>query len=99
MHLKHNKHEVILFHVLDKAKEVEFDFDNKPTEFVDLESGKKVKLHPNEIKTTYQTKINERLKALKLKCSQFKIDYIEADINAGIDFTLQQYLIKRSKII
>ncbi len=99
LHLKHNKHEVILFHVLDKAKEVDFEFANKPTEFVDLESGKKVKVHPNEVKKLYQTKIKERLKALKLKCSQFKIDYVETDINEGIEFSLQQYLIKRSKMI
>lgn len=99
LHLKHNKHEVILFHVLDRAKEVEFDFVNKPTEFVDLESGRKVKVHPNEVKANYQKMINERLQAIKLKCSQFKIDYIETDINQGVEFTLQQYLIKRSKMI
>ena len=99
LHLKHNKHEVILFHVLDKSKEVNFDFANKPTEFVDLESGKKVKLHPNEAKRAYQEKINSRLKDLKLKCSQFKIDYIETDIHQGVEFSLQQYLIKRSKML
>ncbi len=99
LHLKHNKHEVILFHVLDKSKEVTFNFANKPTEFVDLESGRKVKVHPNEVKDTYQKMIDERLSALKLKCSQFKIDYIETDINQGVEFTLQQYLIKRSKMI
>lgn len=99
LHLKHNKHEVILFHVLDKNKEVEFDFANKPTEFIDLETGKKVKVHPNEVKSNYQKMINERLSAIKLKCSQFKIDYIETDINQGVEFTMQQYLIKRSKMI
>ncbi|MFK8037681.1 MAG: DUF58 domain-containing protein [Crocinitomicaceae bacterium] len=99
LHLKHNKHEVILFHVLDKDKEVQFDFVNKPTEFVDLETGKKVKVHPNEVKMNYQKVINDRLSAIKLKCSQFKIDYIETDINQGLEFTLQQYLIKRSKMI
>lgn len=99
LHLKHNKHEVILFHVLDKSKEIDFDFVNKPTEFIDLENGRKVKLHPNEVKPAYQKNINDRLKALKLKCSQFKIDYIEADIHSGIEFSLQQYLIKRSKMI
>jgi len=99
LHLKHNKHEVILFHVLDKNKEVEFDFANKPTEFVDLESGQKVKVHPNEVKANYKKMVNERLTAIKLKCFQFKIDYVETDINEGLEFTLQQYLIKRSKMI
>lgn len=99
LHLKHNKHEVVLFHVLDKNKEVHFNFTNKPTEFVDLETGKKIKVHPNEVKGNYQKMINQRLSAIKLKCSQFKIDYIETDINQGVEFTLQQYLIKRSKMI
>lgn len=99
LHLKHNKHEVIIFHVLDKAKEANFDFINKPTEFVDLETGHKVKVNPNDVKKDYQNKVKERHEQLKMKCSQFKIDYIETDINEGIEFTLQQYLIKRSKII
>ena len=36
---------------------------------------------------------------LKMKCAQFKIDYVEADINKGVEFILQEYLVKRSKII
>lgn len=99
LHLKHNKHEVILFHVVDRDKEIEFNFINKPTEFVDLETGTKIKVHPNEVKNIYQKRINQRLVELKLKCSQFKIDYVETDINQGVEFTLQQYLIKRSKMI
>jgi uncharacterized protein (DUF58 family) len=99
LHLKHNKHEVILFNVLDKSKEIDFDFPNQPTSFVDLETGEKIKLHPSEIKKTYQNKISNYINELKLKCSQFKIDFVDVDINEPIDFVLQQYLIKRSKII
>ena len=99
LHLKHNKHEVILFNVLDKSKEIDFDFPNQPTSFVDLETGEKIKLHPSEIKTSYQNKISTYINDLKLKCSQFKIDFVDVDINEPIDFVLQQYLIKRSKII
>lgn len=99
LHLKHNKHEVILFNVLDKSKEIDFNFPNQPTSFVDLETGEKIKLHPSEIKKTYQNKISSYINELKLKCSQFKIDFVDVDINEPIDFVLQQYLIKRSKII
>ncbi len=35
-HLKHNKHEVILFHVVDKNREINFEFENRPYLFVDL---------------------------------------------------------------
>ncbi|MDD4142284.1 MAG: DUF58 domain-containing protein, partial [Bacteroidales bacterium] len=30
-HLKYNKNEVVLFHVVDKSKEIDFDFQDKPT--------------------------------------------------------------------
>lgn len=98
LHLRHNKHEVILFNVLDKGKELDFDFPNKPTAFVDLETGQKLKLHPSEIKLEYQKKMKSYISDLKLKCTQFKIDFVDIDINESIDFVLQQYLIKRSKI-
>lgn len=99
LHLKHNKHEVLLFNVLDKSKELKLDYPNKPTTFVDLETGEKVKLHPAEIKRSFQNQVNAITNELKMKCAQFKIDFIDADIQEGIEFVLQQYLIKRQKII
>ena len=99
MHLKHNKHEVICFHVTDKKYEEQLEFPNKPTTFIDLETGEKVKLHPSEVKKTYQKQVAEHTKALKMKCTQFKIDFIEVDIRKGVEFVLQQYMIKRKKIV
>ena len=99
LHLKHNKHEVMLFNVIDKKHEAELNFPNKPTTFIDLETGEKVKLHPSEVKKSYQKQVKEVTDELKLKCTQFKIDYVEADIQEGVEFVLQQYLIKRQKII
>lgn len=98
LHLRHNKHEVVLFNVLDAKKELDFEFPNKPTAFVDLETGQKLKLHPSEIKAKYKNKIDSYISDLKLKCTQFKIDFVDVDINEPIEFVLQQYLIKRSKI-
>src|SRR5690606_30164343 len=98
LHLKHNKHEVLLYNVMDKKTEMELNFPNKPTTFVDLESGEKVKLHPAEIKKSYQDQVIKTTNELKMKCAQFKIDFIETDIAAGVEFVLQQYLVKRQKI-
>lgn len=98
-HLKHNKHEVILFHVNDKSKELDFDFDNRPYRFVDMETGEELKLHPNEIKETYLSQITHFKNELKLKCGQYKIDFVEADINLGFDQVLMPYLIKRTKMM
>lgn len=98
-HLKHKKHEVILFHVTDKEKELDFDFENRPYRFIDMETGEEVKLHPNEIKDTYQTSMADYKKELMLKCGQYKIDFVEADINLGFDQVLMPYLLKRTRMM
>jgi uncharacterized protein (DUF58 family) len=98
-HLKHNKHEVILFHVVDKQKEMDFDFDNRPYRFIDMETGEEIKLHPNEIKDTYLTQMAGYKKELMLKCGQYRIDFVEADINLGFEQVLMPYLVKRTKMM
>ncbi len=98
-HLKHNKHEVILFHVTDQEKELDFNFENRPYRFIDMESGEEVKLHPNEIKETYLKEMSAYKKELMLKCGQYKIDFVEADINRGFDQVLMPYLVKRTKML
>ena len=98
-HLKYNKHEVILFHVVDRSKEVEFEFENRPYQFIDMETGEKIKLHSNEVKEYYVTQMQKYEKDLKLKCGQYKIDLVEADINLDFRQVLLPFLIKRSKMI
>ena len=98
-HLRHNKHEVILFHVTDKKKELDFEFENRPYQFIDVETGEEVKVHTNEIKTNYLKAVSAFKKDLMLKCGQYRIDFIEADINEGFNQVLLPYLIKRSKML
>jgi len=66
-HLKYNKHEVILFHVTDKQQELDFTFENRPYEFVDMESGEKLKLQPNDVKEFYTKQMDKFYSELKLK--------------------------------
>lgn len=98
-HLKYNKHEVILFHVVDKSKELEFEFENRPYQFIDMETGEKVKLHSNEVKGFYVEQMKKFEKELKLRCGQFKIDFVEADINQDFRQVLLPFLTKRSKMM
>lgn len=98
-HLKYKKHEVVLFHVVDKEKELDFEFENKPHHFIDLESGEEIKLNPTQIKEQYIQSISNFNEALKTKCGQYKIDFVEADINKGFDSVLYTYLVKRSMMI
>jgi uncharacterized protein (DUF58 family) len=97
-HLKHNQHEVLLFHVTDKKTEEEFEFDDRPYEFIDLESGERIKVQPAQIKDYYRESIHKFNTELKLKCGQYKIDLIETDIAEGFDHILKEYLAKRVKM-
>ena len=97
-HLKHNKHEVVIFHVSDHARELDFSFENRPHKFVDLETGEEIRLQPQEVKESYLGKIRELYASLKLKCAQYHIDFVEADINQPYDQVLLPYLMKRAKM-
>lgn len=97
-HLKHNKHEVLLFHVVDKSKELDFDFENRPYMFIDVESGERVKVQPHDVKELYTKRLKAFKQELNLKCLQYKIDFVEADINQGFKPILESYLIKRSRM-
>ena len=97
-HLKHNKHEVILFHTVDKSKEIDFEFENRPYIFIDMETGEKVRLQSNQVKEYYVDQMNTYIENLKVKCLQYKIDFVEADIQKGFRQILQAYLVKRSKM-
>ena len=97
-HLKYNKHEVVLFHVVDKKYEAEFQFENRPHEFIDMESGERVKLQSNQVREFYQQKMSGFMEALKMKCLQFRIDFVEADIRQGFVPILETYLVKRKKM-
>ena len=97
-HLKYNKHEVVLFHVVDEAKEVTFDYDNRPYEFVDMESGERVKLRSQEVRRHYQEQVRSLLDTLRMKCLQYRIDFIPTDIHQGYRTILQNYLVKRTRM-
>lgn len=97
-HLKHNKHEVILFHTVHHKKEIEFQYENRPHLFIDLETGEKIRLLPKEIEKEYKIQMNKVRDQIRMNCLQFKIDLIEADITQGYKPILQAYLAKRNRM-
>jgi uncharacterized protein (DUF58 family) len=97
-HLRHNKHEVVVFHVLDKSTEVSFDFPELPTRFVDLETGAELKLHPSEVRDHYISRMVELRKELSTRCGAHGIDWVDVDIAEGPIPVLARYLIKRKKL-
>lgn len=97
-HLRFNKHDIILFHVVDRKHELELDLQDRPYTFVDVESGEQVKAHPSEVREAYKAAMSERWHRLKLKCGQYRIDLVEADINKGFEPVLLEFLTKRSRL-
>lgn len=98
-HLKYNKHEVVLFHTYDEETEFNFDFDAVPKKFVDTETGEEINLYANNIQEKYQETIRDYFRELKVKCLQYKIDYVPVNINKGFTSVLSSYLISRRKFL
>lgn len=98
-HLWHCKHEVILFHTLDKRLEVDLDYDSRPYQFVDMESGRKIKLSPKALADKYHDVVQSQMNDIKKKALAHGVDYVEVDVGKGFDQVLQPYLFKRSKLM
>jgi len=98
-HLRHNKHEVLLFHVLDHRQELELEFRNRPHLFIDAETGMQLKLHPVDLQSRYKELMQKQIQAVKLRCGQMKIDYMEADINLDFSQILMRFMTKRARML
>ena len=96
-HLKYNKHEVVLFHTLDYETEVDFDFDETPKSFVDVETGEKVDLYAQNIKDSYKEKVVEYIKEIKLECAKYHIKYVPVAVSENFEKILNTYLVEKQK--
>ena len=94
-HLKHNKHKVVLFHVIDRKTELDFDFDNAPRKFIDLETGEEVTIFADNVKNEYEKEVNNYFKKLALTCSQNKIKYVPVGLEDSFDKVLTTYLVEK----
>jgi len=98
-HLKYNKHEVVLFHTFDGKLEYSFDFDNRPKRFIDVETGEKINLFADQVKKKYHEAIAKYFNDLKMKCMQYRIEYVPVDIHQGFDQILTSYLLSRQQFL
>ncbi|WP_299164440.1 DUF58 domain-containing protein [uncultured Eudoraea sp.] len=98
-HLKYNKHEVVLFHLLDSDTELHFNFENNPKRFIDVETGSHIDLYADTIKEAYESGVGEYLTDLKLKCAQYRIKYVEVDIKEPFTKVLNTFMIERQNFL
>ncbi len=95
-HFRHQRHEVILFHVLDKA-ELEFPFRDL-TAFHDMETGEQLEVEPAYVRDVYRAQIEAFVAHYRRSCAEAGIDYVFADTSTPYDFMLSRYLARRSQL-
>ncbi len=94
-HLKFNKHEVVLFHLLDRETELSFNFENTPKRFKDVETGVHIDLFADTIKEAYEAEVKAFMEELKLTCAKYKIKYVPVDIRESFAKVLNTFMIER----
>jgi len=97
-HLTFRKHEILLFHIIDKRTEVDLDFDNNYHKFIDLENNNELVLNNLDLREEYKNKISSNIKSLRFKSLQYKMDYNLLDISEGFKDAILSYLKHRKKI-
>lgn len=98
-HLKYQKHEVMLFHVADDATEMQFDFAGRPHEFIDRETGEKIRIDPREVKNIYIKKMQNYRQDFMAACLRYGIDWNEAYIRGDFNQVLMPFMVKRAGMV
>jgi len=93
-HLRHKRHDVILFHVLDHD-ELSFPFQ-RMTLFEGLEGLPEVLADPRALRAAYLEEIGKFQEELKKICRRGRIDYVLLDTSRRLDAVLTAYLAARS---
>ena len=93
-HFRHNKHEVIVFHILDQY-ELEFPFDDM-TLFEGLEETGELVTEPRSLRDTYLDEVNGFVSRMKKGCRKYGVDYVQLSTEQHLDVGLSAYLAARA---
>lgn len=95
-HFRYNKHELIVFHILD-PRERDFDFP-KEAIFRDMETGDEIPTSPFQIKKDYANQVEKFSETIANACRQSNINYVPIDTSMPFDQALYAFLAKREKL-
>lgn len=98
-HLRHQKHEVLLFNVLEHKSERDLDFADGKFLFEDMETGSELEVIPSQVKDDYMKKVQEYTRSFKIACSDAMVDFEEIDTQKPLDLALLAYLNKRKRLM
>ena len=95
-HFRYNKHEVIVFHVLD-PRERDFNFGGEAL-FRDMETGEEVSTLPYQMKKGFAREVSRFSETIASACRQSNIDYHPIDTAMPFDQALYAFLSKRERL-
>lgn len=93
-HLRHKRHEVIVFHILDEH-EISFPFEEM-TKFEGLEGYEDIVTQPRALRQAYLEEINGFIEEIKLGCQAYNVDYVQLTTDQSLDVALSAYLATRA---
>lgn len=97
-HLKFGKHEIVLFHISHTPKEIDFLYGNNPIRVVDVESNISLKVNPTEVRELYKSKTKEYFERISQKCSQYRIEFVNASVENDFTQILLPFYVKRQRM-
>jgi uncharacterized protein (DUF58 family) len=92
-HLRHKRHEVIVFHVLDSA-ELDFPFQ-EATLFRGLEQYPELLTDPRSLRQGYLAEVDSYMQELRRGCREQNIDYVRLRTDKSPGVALSSYLAHR----
>ncbi len=92
-HFRHRKHEVIVFHVLDRD-EIEFPFKDTSI-FEGLEGEEPITAEPNALRKEYLSAFGSYVDALRKGCRELNMDYQQLPTDQPVDVAISRYLAQR----
>ena len=95
-HFRYDRHEVIVFHILD-PRERDFSFAREAI-FKDMETGEELTTLPYQIKREFSRAVKANSEKLALACRQSDIDYHLVDTSTPFDRALYAFLSKRERL-
>lgn len=92
-HLRHKRHEVVMFHVLDAA-ELDFPFQ-EATLFRGLEQFPELLTDPRSLRQGYLEEVQSFVTELKRGCREQNIDYVPLRTDKNLGVVISSYLAHR----
>ena len=70
---------MVVFHVYDEKTELNFNFDNTPRKFIDVETGKKSIYFRKHTRIVSKV-VQEYFKTIEATCMQYQIRYVPVSV-------------------